>query len=220
MSATADPTTADGRRGDVRAGVRIEVVTVVWMLAEAAVALAAGMLAGSVLLTAFGVDSIIELVAGGVLLWRLVTEARGGSLERVERAERRAAWVTATALILLCIYVVVTAGLGLASRTHPAESLSGIGVSAAAIVVMPLLAVRKRRLAKRLGSSALRGDATCSATCAYLAGTVLLGLFLQATLGWWWADSVAALALLFWLGREAQEAVANARSGASACSCG
>jgi divalent metal cation (Fe/Co/Zn/Cd) transporter len=220
VSAAADPTAGTGRSRDVRAGVRIEGVTVVWMLVEAAVALAAGVLAGSVLLTAFGVDSIIELVAGGVLLWRLVTEAFDGSLERVERAERGAAWVTATALVLLCIYVVVTAGLGLAGRTHPAESLSGIGVSAAAIVVMPLLAVRKRRLAKRLGSSALRGDAACSATCACLAGTVLLGLFLQATLGWWWADSVAALALLFWLGREAREAVANARSGASACSCG
>jgi divalent metal cation (Fe/Co/Zn/Cd) transporter len=83
-----------------------------------------------------------------------------------------------------------------------------------------LLALRKRRLAERLGSSALRGDAACSATCAYLAATVLLGLFLQASLDWWWADSVAALALLFWLGREARESVANARSGASACSCG
>jgi divalent metal cation (Fe/Co/Zn/Cd) transporter len=138
----------------------------------------------------------------------------------VERVESRAAWVTATALVLLCIYVVGTAGLGLASRTHPGESLAGIGVSAAAIVVMPLLALRKRRLAERLGSSALRGDAACSATCAYLAATVLLGLFLQASLDWWWADSVAALALLFWLGREARESVANARSGASACSCG
>jgi divalent metal cation (Fe/Co/Zn/Cd) transporter len=220
VSAAADPTAVSDRGRNVQAGIRIEAVTVVWMLVEAAVALAAGVLAGSVLLTAFGVDSIIELVAGGVLLWRLVTEAREGSLERVERAESRAAWVTATALVLLCIYVVVTAGRGLASRTHPAESLAGIGVSAAAIVVMPLLAVRKRRLAERLGSSALRGDAACSATCAYLAATVLLGLFLQATLGWWWADSVAALALLFWLGREAREALANARSGASACSCG
>jgi divalent metal cation (Fe/Co/Zn/Cd) transporter len=220
VSAAADPTAGAGRRRDVGAGIRIELVTVVWMLIEAAVALAAGILARSVLLTAFGIDSIIELVAGGVLLWRLATEARDGSLERVDRAESRAAWVTATALVLLCVYVVVTAGLGLASRAHPAESLLGIGVASAAIVVMPLLAVRKRRLAERLGSSALRADAACSATCAYLAATVIIGLALNAALGCWWADSVAALALLYWLVREAREALENARAGVSACSCG
>src|SRR5690348_11404399 len=90
----------DGRAAAVRAGVRIEQITIAWMVVEALVAIGAGVLARSVLLTAFGLDSVIELVAGGVLLWRLLTEARGGALDRVERAENRAAWVTGTALVL------------------------------------------------------------------------------------------------------------------------
>jgi divalent metal cation (Fe/Co/Zn/Cd) transporter len=216
----ADAVPYASRRRDLRAGVRIELVTIVWMLAEMAVALAAGLIAGSVLLVAFGVDSLIELVTGGVLLWRLAAEARNGSLKRVERVERRAAWVTAVALALLCAYVLVSAGLGLARSAHPTESPLGIGVAGAAVVVMPLLALIKRRLAHRLGSAALRGDAACSVTCAYMASTVIIGLALNAALGWWWADSVAALALLYWLGRETCEALRAARAGSSGCSCG
>ena len=216
MSA-ADAIAGAGRRRDVRAGVHIELLTIVWMLAETVVSLAAGLLAGSVLLIAFGIDSLIELVTGGVLLWRLVTEARTGSLERVEHAEGRAAWVTAVALVLLCGYVLVSAGLALAGGAHPTESVLGIAVAAAAVVVMPLIALRKRSLAERLGSAALRGDAACSVTCAYLASTVIIGLALNAALGWWWADSVAALALLYWLGREAHEALRTARTGTSGC---
>jgi divalent metal cation (Fe/Co/Zn/Cd) transporter len=216
----AVPLADSGRRGDLRAGIRVEVMTIAWMLAEAAVSLAAGVRAGSVLLVAFGIDSVIELVAGGVLLWRLVTEARNRSLARIDRAERRATWVTSAALLLLCAYVLVTAGLGLARRAHPAESRLGIAVAVAALVVMPLLGVTKRRLAERLASSALRADAACSITCAYLASTVIIGLVLNAALGWWWADSVAALALLYWLGRESLEAVRAARTGTSGCACG
>jgi divalent metal cation (Fe/Co/Zn/Cd) transporter len=219
MSA-ADAVPYAGRRRDLRAGVRIELVTIVWMLAEMAVALVAGILAGSVLLVAFGVDSLVELVTGGVLLWRLAAEARNGSLERVERVERRAAWVTAVALALLCSYILVSAGVGLARGAHPTSSPLGIGVAAAAVLVMSLLALIKRRLADRLGSAALRGDAACSVTCAYLASTVIIGLALNAALSWWWADSVAALALLYWLGREADEALRAARTGTSGCACG
>lgn len=215
----ADAVPYAGRRRDLRAGVRIELVTIVWMLAEMAVALAAGLLAGSVLLVAFSADSLIELVTGGVLLWRLAAEARNGSLERVERVERQAAWVTAVALALLCSYVLVSTGLGLARGAHPTSSPLGIGVAAAAVVVMPLLALIKRGLADRLGSAALRADAACSLTCAYLASTVIVGLALNAAVGWWWADSVAALALLYWLGREACEALRAARTGASGCAC-
>jgi divalent metal cation (Fe/Co/Zn/Cd) transporter len=219
MSA-ADAVPYAGRRRDLRAGVRIELVTIVWMLAEMAVALVAGILAGSVLLVAFGVDSLIELVTGGVLLWRLAAEARNGSLERVERVERRAAWVTAVALALLCSYVVVSAGLGLARGAHPGPSPVGISVAAAAVVVMPLIALIKRRLAERLGSAALRGDAACSVTCGYMASTVIIGLALNAAVGWWWADSAGALALVYWLGREARHALGAARTAASGCACG
>jgi divalent metal cation (Fe/Co/Zn/Cd) transporter len=217
---TASDATADtARRGDLRAGVLIETVTVVWMLTEGAVALSTGVAARSVLLTAFGIDSLVELMAGGVMLWRLTIEARRGSLERVVDAERLAQRVAAVALVLLCGYVLVTAGLGLASRARPSGSLLGLAVASTSVVVMPVLALRKRDLARRLGSVALRGEAACSVTCAYLAVTVILGLALNAAAGWWWADSVAALALLYWLGREARTAVRAARTGGSGCAC-
>lgn len=204
----------------VRSGVRVEQVTIAWMVVEAAIAIGAGLLAHSVLLTAFGIDSVVELVAGGVLLWRLLTEARGGALERVERAENRAAWITGVALVLLCLYVVVSAGAALLTRTEPDRSYAGIAVAVAAVIGMPILARRKRRIAGQLNSAALRGDAACSITCAYMAGTLLVGLAANAVLGWWWADSVAALALLYWLGHEAREALEGARAGRGGCSCG
>jgi divalent metal cation (Fe/Co/Zn/Cd) transporter len=222
-SRTVLPTTpgpASGRAAAVRAGVQIEIVTVVWMTIEAVVAIAAGVLARSVLLTAFGIDSVIELITGGVLLWRLVTEARGGALARVERAENRAAWVTGIGLVLLCLYAVITGVTALLTRTEPDRSFAGIAIALVAVVGMPFLAHRKRAIAARIDSAALRGDAACSITCAYMAGTLLVGLVLNAAFGWWWADSLAALALLYWLQREAREALEGARAGRGGCSCG
>lgn len=204
----------------VRAGVTVEIVTVVWMLVEAIVAIGAGLVARSVLLTAFGIDSVIELVTGGVLLWRLTTEAQGGALERIEWAENRAAWVTGVGLVLLCLYVVVSAAAGLLLHNRPDSSLVGIGLAVAAVSGMPVLARRKRAIAARIGSAALRGDAACSLTCAYMAATLLIGLALNAAFHWWWADSVAALGLLYWLGSEAKEALEGARAGRGGCSCG
>lgn len=204
----------------VRAGVRVEVVTVAWMLVEAAIALTAGILVRSVLLTAFGIDSILELVSGGALLWRLVTESRGGSAERVERAENRAAWIAGIGLALLCVYIVATAGLSLWSRTRPEGSAVGIGLAVAAVILMPMLVVKKRQIAATIDSAALRADAACSLTCAYMAATLLVGLVLNTVFGWWWADPVAAFALLYWIVPEAREALENARADRGACCCG
>ena len=204
----------------VRAGVRVEQLTIGWMTVEAIVALTAGLLARSVLLTAFGIDSVIELVTGGVLLWRLSTEARGGSLARVERAENRAAWVTGIGLVLLCAYIIGSAGVGLWTHSRPEKAPVGIALALVAVVGMPLLARRKRAIAARLDSAALRRDAACSLTCAYMAATLLVGLVLTATFGWWWADSVAALGFLYWLQHEAREALDGARAGRGGCSCG
>ena len=214
------PSSRAARARAIRAGVRVEQITVGWMALEAAVAIGAGVLAHSVLLTAFGLDSVIELITGGVLLWRLSTEARGGTLERVERAENRAAWVTGIALLLLCLYIVASAGVSLWTHRQPESAPVGIALALVALVGMPLLARRKRAIATRIDSAALRGDAACSITCAYMAGTLLVGLVLTAVLGWWWADSVAALALLYWLQREAREALAGARAGRGGCRCG
>ncbi|HVA92264.1 MAG TPA: cation transporter [Chloroflexota bacterium] len=217
----AAPTIVDRDRvAAVHAGVRVEQVAIAWMVIEAVVAIGAGILARSVLLTAFGIDSVIELVAGGVLLWRLLTETRGGTLERVERAENHAAWITGVALVLLCLYVVISAVAALLARTAPDHSYAGIAVALAAVVGMPILARRKRAIAARIDSAALRGDAACSITCAYMACALLIGLLLNAALGWWWADGVAALALLYWLGLEAREALEGARAGRGGCSCG
>ncbi|MBA3947015.1 MAG: cation transporter [Herpetosiphonaceae bacterium] len=204
----------------LRAGVNIELVTIIWMVIEAAVAIGAGVLAHSVLLTAFGIDSVIELVTGGVLLWRLLTEARAHSLAAVEQAENRAAWVAGLGLALLCVYVVVTALAELLIRNKPETSLVGIGLSLIALLIMPILAWRKRTIAAAIGSAALRGDAACSITCAYLSATLLVGLGLNTMLGWWWADGVASLILLYWLVPEAREALDNAHAGRAGCACG
>ncbi len=214
-------TAAIAQRADqVRSGVRVEMVIIVYMVIEAAVALGAGILARSVLLTAFGIDSLIELVTGGVLLWRLLTEARGGALERVERAENRAAWVTGVGLVVLCGYVVLSAGASLALRAEPDSSVPGLALAVVAVVLMPILAWRKRTIAAQIGSAALRGDAACSLTCAYMAGALLVGLGLNAAFGWWWADPLAALVMLYWLQGEAREALEGARAGRGGCGCG
>lgn len=202
------------------AGVRIEQVTVAWMVIEAVVSIAAGLLAHSLLLTAFGIDSVIELISGGILLWRLLVQAHNGSLERIELAERRAAWVVFLALSALCVYIVASAAFGVLTQARPDSSIAGMLVAAAAVISMPILARRKRAIATQIGSAALRGDAACSLTCAYMAGTLFVGLALNALFGWWWADSVTALAFLWFVIPEAREALAGARAGKAACSCG
>lgn len=201
---------------NVQKGIRIEVFTILWMVVEAAVSIGAGILAGSALLTAFGIDSVIELVSGGILLWRLRVEARGNDTEQIERAERQAAWVVGVSLALLCLYVLVTALYGLLTGARPEASPVGIAISAAAVLVMPWLAVTKRRIAEHLHSGALRGDAASSMSCAYMAGTVLVGLVLNTLVHWWWAEDIAALLFLFWLVQETREALQEARGGEAA----
>lgn len=201
------------RAAEVRAGVLVEVFTVVWMVVEAGVSIGAGVLAHSALLIAFGLDSVIELVSGAILLWRLSVEVRGEDTEHIERAEQRASWIIAVSLVLLCLYVLATAIYGLITQSHPDSSLVGISISIAALLVMPILGITKRRIASRIDSSALRGDAASSFTCGYMAGAVLLGVGLNALFQWWWAEDVASLLFLFWLVGETREALEEAREG-------
>ena len=177
------------------------------------VSIGAGLAARSALLTAFGIDSLIELVSAGILVWRLEVESRGASAERVERAERRAAWIVAASLALLCLYVLASAAYELATRAGAERSIPGIAIAALAVAIMPVLALFKRRIARRIHSEALWGDAANSITCAAMAGTVLLGLALDGLAGWWWAEPVAALLFLAWLARETREAFEEAREG-------
>ncbi len=204
------------RAAQVHHGIRIEAFTVIWMVIEAAISIGAGILAGSALLVAFGLDSVIELVSGGILLWRLLAEAREGDTERVERAEHLATWVVAILLTLLCLYVLITSLYGLLTRSKPDSSLIGILISITAVIVMPWLGITKRRIAKRIDSGALRGDAASSFTCGYMAATVLVGLVLNAILLWWWAEYIAAFVFLFWLVQETREAFEEAREGKKA----
>jgi divalent metal cation (Fe/Co/Zn/Cd) transporter len=201
----------------LRGGVRLEAVSVCWMAIEAVVAFGAGVAARSVLLTAFGLDSAIELLSGVTLLWRLSAEARGAGMERIEVIERRATWISAVLLVVLCVYVLTTSIGGLLIRLEPGESWAGLGVAAAAVIVMPLLAWRKRVVNATIQSPALKADIAETITCAYLAAATLAGLALGAVAGWWWIQYVAALALLVFIGREAMEALEAAREGKGRC---
>ncbi len=210
---------ASTRRDDVRQGIWIELATIVWMTIEASVALSVGFATRSVSLQGFGMDSIVELIAGGILLWRLLVEQRGGSVERVEQAERRAAWVTAVSLFALAVYIVGDSALTFLTRTKPEASWWGVGLAIAAAILMPLLWQGKLRVARRIGSAALKADAACSVTCAYMSLTLLAGLALNRAFGWWWADPLAALVLIYFLVQEGREAWHEARTGET-CSCG
>jgi divalent metal cation (Fe/Co/Zn/Cd) transporter len=210
---------SSGRKDSLRLGVWIELVTILWMTMEASIAISVGFATRSVSLQGFGIDSIVELVAGGILLWRLLIEQRGGSVAHVEGAERRASWVTAISLFALAVYIVGDSALTFLTQTRPESSWWGIGLAVAAAVVMPLLWQGKLRVAKRIGSAALKADAACSVTCAYMSLTLLVGLLLNRLFGWWWADPLAALVLVYFLVQEGREALDFARTGET-CSCG
>jgi divalent metal cation (Fe/Co/Zn/Cd) transporter len=201
------------RGKDIRSGIQIEIISISWMMIEMVVAIGAGIAGGSILLTAFGIDSLIELIGDGILLWRLRVEAKGEDVDRVEQAEHRAKWIVAVTLGLLSVYVCVFAIYGLIHQSKPEETFWGIGVSAVAVLIMPYLALVKRRISRRIQSEALAGDAVNSITCAYMAGTVLMGLALNLMFNWWWAEYIAALLFLIWLVRETWEAFKEAISG-------
>jgi divalent metal cation (Fe/Co/Zn/Cd) transporter len=185
------------------------------MAAEAVLAIGAGIAARSVLLTAFGVDSVIELLSGVTLLWRLSSEARGSESAQLERVERRATVISAALLVLLSAYLVLVGLGGLVARLHPAGSVLGVIVSAAAVIAMPVLAWRKRRANVLIGSAALRADIAETITCAYMAAATLAGAGLNLAFGWWWAEYVAALVLLVFIALETREAIEAARGGES-----
>lgn len=199
------------RNGALREGIALEIASVVWMVLEAAVAIGAGVAARSALLTGFGLDSVIELLSAGLLLWRLTAGARSEDLDRVERMEQRAARLATLLLVLLALYLVVSSVFGLVIRFEPQNSWLGLLVAALAVVIMPALGWRKRVVAGTLHSAALRADAVESMACAYLALATLLGVGASVVLGWWWAEYVAALVLAVLVLREAREAFAESR---------
>ena len=167
------------------------VVGLLWNLAEAVVGFWAGIQAGSVAILAFGLDSIVELFAGGVLLWRLKAE---GDEEDLEAAERRAQRLLGLSFYLLAVYVFLHSGASLLGwLPEPEPSPAGIGIVVASVVVMSVLYVGKMRIATRMQSRALRAEAMESLFCDLQDLAILVGLGLNILFSWWWADPVAGL---------------------------
>ena len=167
-------------------------------------AIGSGIAAGSVALLAFGIDSVIEFVSAWVVLREFRAEQAGRARPDGEREALR---VIAVTFFLLAGYIAVDGVYTLLSASKPEQSVPGLAVAAAALLVMPTLALLKRRTGKRLGSEALLADAAESAFCAYLSGVVLVGVGLNAAFGWWWADPVAALLVIPLVIKEGMEAL-------------
>ncbi len=178
------------------------------MVLEALGALLIGFLTRSASLETFGLDSVIELASGLVLLWRLNAEWKGTDAESVERVEHRAARFAGASLLLLALYVVLQSLYTLLTRAESEPSLWGIGLAVLSLAIMPVLGRLKLRAADRISSRALHADAFETIACAYLSLTLLLGLTADYLFRWWWADPLAALVMVYFIVREAREALA------------
>ncbi len=196
---------------DLKFALLLTYIALGWMTIEGAASLLLGWFSKSLLLEAFGIDSVIELFSGTVLLWRLRVEASGdATLERAEEVEQRASRYVGYSLYVLVVYVVLNSGYGLfiAQRiTDTHESVWGILIGLVAKIGMPILAGYKLKVAARLNSRALRADAVESITCGYLSIVLMIGLGATWLFGWWWLDSIAALALIPFLIKEGRAAV-------------
>ena len=198
----------------VRRGQWLSWLTLGYNSLEGVLAIGAGVLAGSIALVGFGFDSVIEVSASVAALWRLNADV--DPIER-ERAERLTLKIVGILFLALGIYVTWDAATALVKREGPDESKLGIVLAAASLIVMPLLARAKRRVALRLGSRALRSEAQQTQLCTYLSAILLGGLTLNAVFGWWWADPAAALIMVPIIGKEGVEALSGHDSCYDGC---
>lgn len=198
------PTHSEARTPHLHHGILLEYLTIGWNIIEGAVAVGSGAASGSIALIGFGVDSFIETSSGAVLLWRLRAEHRG---RNAEPADRRALKLVGISFLLLAAYVAFDAINSLLGREAPERSIAGIAIAVLSLIVMPWLAHAKRQTAGRLSSAALHADSRQTSLCAYLSAILLGGLLLNALLGWWWADSVAALGMVPIIVNEGREAL-------------
>jgi divalent metal cation (Fe/Co/Zn/Cd) transporter len=190
-----------------------ESLTIAWMVVELVVAVAAGIVARSIALTAFGVDSGVELFTALVVLRQLLLHSDRATDEELDTRERQASRIVGWSLYGLIVYIVLSSGWSLISRSKPEASTVGVALAIAALVVMPVLWRWRVGLAARLGSPALRADAACSLVCIYMSAVLLVGLLLNSLFAWWWADPVSGLAMIWWIRGEANEALDAARTG-------
>jgi cation diffusion facilitator family transporter len=184
------------RRGLHRRALWLEYFTVGWNVIEGVVAIAAGLLAGSVALVGFGVDSSIEVISALGLLWRLRKAGPEATVAEESGAERRALYVVAATFFLLAAYITYEALDSLLDREEPDRSTVGLVLSVLSLLIMPALAWWKQRTGREMGSRALVADAAETWVCSYLSLALLAGVGLYALFGWWWADPVGALAML------------------------
>lgn len=196
--------TPDARIALVRRGIRLSYLTIAYNGLEGLVSLVAGLAARSVALVSFGIDSLIEVTASGAAQWRLRADVQAERRERAERITRR---VIGWCFLALAIYVLYGSAETLWRRARPERSVVGIAILTLSVIVMPLLARAKRRVARAMRSDALESEATQTALCAYLSAIALAGVLLNALLGWWWADPVAALAMVPIIAKEGLEGI-------------
>ena len=192
----------------IKKGRLLEYITVGWDILEAVGALIAAILSGSVALLSYGIDSIIEVTSGTILLWRLQEGEKG------EARELLAARLVGISLIALSLYIIFDAGSSLFLHNPPETSYFGIVIAALSVVIMPVLARAKRKVAEGISSKAMHADSKQTDICAYLSAILLAGLVLYVIFGWWWADPVAALIMVPIITKEGIEALQG-----ETCSC-
>ena len=193
----------------LRVGIILVVTTMLYNVVEAVIALWAGVEAASIALIEFGSNSVIELVAASVLIWRLRLEARGADSDRVARADLVVHRFVGLSFMALALYVLIQSVWMLWHREVPSASIIGMLLATASLIIMPLVSFGKLRAATEVGSRALRAEAKETLACSYLSFTLLLGLGANAVLSWWWADPVAALLMIPWLVKEGLEGLSG-----------
>ena len=181
------------RQAVARRGRQLEYFTIAWNSLEGLIALVAGALAGSISLVGFGIDSFMEVTSGGVLLWRMSVDA---DVRKRERREKLSLRIVGVCFLALAAFVGYESIFDLISRKAPEHSIPGIILACVSLVVMPLLSRAKKKVGTDLGSAAMHADAKQTDFCVYLSVILLLGLVLNAALGWWWADPAAALIMV------------------------
>jgi divalent metal cation (Fe/Co/Zn/Cd) transporter len=199
---------AVARRAIALRGRRLEYFTIAWNSLEGLIAVAAGVLAGSISLIGFGVDSFIEVASGVTLLWRMSVDA---NVERRERNEKLSLRIVGGCFLALAVYIAYEAVSDLMRKTAPEHSIAGIALACVSLVVMPILSQAKKKVGNALKSGAMKADARQTDFCVYLSGIVLVGLVLNAGLGWWWADPIAGLTMVPIIGKEGFDGI-KARS--------
>ena len=192
------------REGVALRGKRLEYFTIAWNCLEGLIALVAGLLAGSISLVGFGIDSFIEVTSGATLLWRMAVDSQEITRERNEKLSLR---IVGICFLALSAYIAYESVSDLMKRKAPEHSVPGIILACVSLVVMPILSLAKKDVGKKLGSAAMNADAKQTDFCVYLSAVLLVGLLLNAVLGWWWADAAAALIMVPIIAKEGVDGV-------------